>query len=140
MRATHTGTHHSHISGTFYRAGCRKIGYQLILYERCHGGDVYYTFGNLIREGRPVRDDIDLPFSQFVVDILSSFVRSNDPNPDVNFLCSRHYQSTLEQVTRPGGIWERVTDADSPTLRRLDWPADQIPFQEVAQCSALGVY
>ena len=129
-------TRRSHISGTSYRNRCKSLPANTI--ARCHGGDGYYFFGNIIRSGSPARDDIDIPFSQFIVDIFTSFIRSYDPNPDPGFLRSRHYQSTLGQVTRSGGVWEGVIDADSPTLRRLDWPADQIPFQEIAQCSALG--
>ena len=80
-----------------------------------------------------------MPFSQFIVDLFTSFIRSSNPNPDSKYLNNRGYESTLEEVTRPGGIWDPVSDADNPTLRRLNWPADQITFQEMSQCDVLGV-
>ena len=139
MLATHMETQRSHISGKFLRRQCIVDAKKLISCRRCHGGDVYYTFGNLIRQGRPVRDNIDMPFSQFIVDLFTSFIRSSNPNPDPKYLHNRGYESTLEEVTRPGGIWDPVSDANNPTLRYLIWPADQITFQEISQCDVLGV-
>ncbi|KIM96048.1 hypothetical protein OIDMADRAFT_132746 [Oidiodendron maius Zn] len=108
-------------------------------YFRCHAGDVYYTFGNLIRQGQPQRDDIDLPFSQLIVDLYTSFARSYTPNPSLEYLRVRDYDSTLQQIDRPGGCWEPVERGENPTLRRLDWPSSQAVFNEVAQCNALGL-
>ena len=136
MQITHMVIHLGRIFGKFGIDGHSGV-FQLTQSKRCHGGDVYYVFGNLIRQGRPARDDIDVPFSQLIVDLFTSFVRSYDPNPEIDFLRRRNYQNTLGQVTRPDGVWKQVVDPDHPTLRRLDWPSDQAAFDEIAQCGVL---
>lgn len=107
-------------------------------YIRCHGGDVYYVFGNILRSGKQLRDDVDLPFSQFITDSLSAFARTHNPNPTVSYLRTRNYLSTLAQIQSPGGIWQPVTAAADP-LRRLAWPSEQAPFNDIAQCKQLGI-
>ncbi|KAJ4395111.1 hypothetical protein N0V85_006681 [Neurospora sp. IMI 360204] len=61
-------------------------------YLRCHSGELYYVFGNLARQGLPVRDEKDLPFEQFVLDSFASFIRTGDPNPDEGFLRARGFE------------------------------------------------
>ncbi|KAK5997691.1 Venom carboxylesterase-6-like protein [Cladobotryum mycophilum] len=107
-------------------------------YFKCHGGDVYYVFGNLLRSGRQLRDNIDLPFSQLIVDSLMSFARSYTPNPDVDYLRKKNHHSTLAQIRTPGGTWQPVASGTKP-VRRLDWPSKQAEFDEIEQCQELGM-
>ncbi|KAI1212406.1 alpha/beta-hydrolase [Annulohypoxylon truncatum] len=107
-------------------------------YLKCHSGELYYVFGNLARQGLPMRDEFDLPFEQFVVDTFSSFARTFDPNPDVEFLEARGYTSTLEEVER-AGKWEASTFLEGMTMRTLQWPSFQGPFLEARQCDSLGL-
>lgn len=140
MRGTHSVIHRCHTSGNWYPDYAWDIFTKYhSTNSRCHAGDVYYTFGNLIRQGQPQRDDIDLPFSQLIVDLYASFARNYTPNPSLEYLRARDYDSTLQQIDRPGGCWEPVKRGEDATLRRLDWPSSQAVFNEVAQCKALGL-
>lgn len=107
-------------------------------YLKCHSGELYYIFGNLAREGLPMRDEFDLLFEQFIVDSFSSFARVFDPNPDTKFLEARGYNSTLRELER-AGKWQPSTSEDSTTMRTLQWPSFQGPFPEAQQCEALGL-
>ena len=107
-------------------------------YFRCHSGELYYVFGNLARQGLPVRDQGDLPFEQFVLDAFAAFVRTGDPNPDKAFLAARGYDDTLRQVDRDGR-WEPMVKG-SWKLRVLDWPRTRMEgWREVEQCKGLGL-
>jgi carboxylesterase type B len=107
-------------------------------YLRCHSGELYYVFGTLARQGRPVRDDGDLPFEQFVLDTFAAFIRTGDPNPDKGYLKARGYTKTLEQVQR-AGEW-RPSTKEKMVLRALDWPRSRSEgFRELEQCEALGL-
>lgn len=99
---------------------------------------MYYVFGNLIREGQPLRDDADLLLSQLVVDYITSFVRSHNPNPSVAYLEARGYTSTLSEI-RTSGQWSPVSRTAVPTLRQLNWPTSQQDFLDIAQCDALNL-
>ncbi|KAI0902490.1 alpha/beta-hydrolase [Annulohypoxylon nitens] len=107
-------------------------------YLKCHSGELYYIFGNLARQNLPMRDEFDLPFEQFVVDTFSSFARTFDPNPDVEFLEARGYTSTLEEIER-SGKWEASTFDEEMTMRTLQWPSFQGPFLEAEQCDSLDL-
>ncbi|KAG4219334.1 hypothetical protein PC116_g32186, partial [Phytophthora cactorum] len=102
-------------------------------YSKCHSGELYYVFGNLFRQGLPMRDEFDLPFQQFVLDSFSSFARSFDPNPDVGFLKARGFQSTLDEIER-AGRWQPSTPEGEMTRRILQWPSSRGPFVEAEQC------
>ncbi|KAI0118712.1 cholinesterase [Nemania sp. FL0031] len=104
-------------------------------YFKCHSGELYFLFGNLAREGLPMRDNFDLPFQQFVVDSFSSFARSYDPNPDLGYLRARGYTHTLEEIERHG-VWIPATK-DHITKRVLQWPSFQSSFSEADQCQEL---
>ncbi|KAI8958790.1 cholinesterase [Daldinia sp. FL1419] len=107
-------------------------------YLKCHSGELYYIFGNIARQGLPMRDEFDLPFQQYILDVFSSFARSFDPNPDVEFLKARGFQSTLEEIGR-SGRWQPSTSEGEPTRRILQWPSSQGPFTEAAQCEYVGL-
>ncbi|RWA13480.1 hypothetical protein EKO27_g1622 [Xylaria grammica] len=104
-------------------------------YFKCHSGELYYLFGNLAREGLPMRDDHDLPFQQFVVDSFTSFARTYDPNPDSAYLRARGYTNTTWEIEQ-NGIWEPATK-DRMTKRTLQWPSHESPFAEIEQCEEL---
>ena len=105
-------------------------------YYKCHSGDLYYVFGNIIRSGLPQRDENDIPFSQFIVDSWTSFARTHNPNPDINYLVARGYNNTINEI-HMAGVWEPL-NTSSPSYRQLQWPSIQMPLQERSQCQALG--
>ncbi|XXH05140.1 hypothetical protein Hte_011565 [Hypoxylon texense] len=107
-------------------------------YLKCHSGELYYVFGNLGRQGLPMRDEFDLPFEQFILDSFSAFARSFDPNPDTAFLEARGYTSTLQEL-ESAGTWQPVTAEDLTTMRTLQWPSFQASFPEAPQCESLGL-
>ncbi|KAI1115119.1 cholinesterase, partial [Nemania sp. NC0429] len=106
-------------------------------YFKCHSGEIYYIFGNIAREGLPMRDDFDLPFQQFVVDSFSAFARTYDPNPDLAYLRARGYSSTIREIER-SGKWKAATK-NHLTKRTLQWPSVESPFNELDQCKDLGL-
>ncbi|KAI1337507.1 Alpha/Beta hydrolase protein [Xylariaceae sp. FL0016] len=106
-------------------------------YFKCHSGEIYYIFGNLARQGLPMRDDLDLPFEQLVLDTFASFARTFDPNPDPALLAARRYTSTAEEL-EGSGRW-LASLKDEMTLRTLQWPSFQGPFNELEQCKALDL-
>ncbi|KAI0473560.1 hypothetical protein GGR56DRAFT_647981 [Xylariaceae sp. FL0804] len=67
-------------------------------YYKCHGQDGMWPFGTLMRRGVRDRNGQDLPTTQLMVDYCSSFVRSLDPNPDVDYLAARGHHSTRTHV------------------------------------------
>lgn len=104
-------------------------------YFKCHSGELYYLFGNLAREGLPMRDEFDLPFQQFVVDSFSSFARTYDPNPDLGYLEARGHVNTTRAIEQ-SGLWKPATK-DRLTKRILQWPSFQDSFSEVEQCAEI---
>ncbi|KAK1815655.1 hypothetical protein LTR12_009932 [Friedmanniomyces endolithicus] len=107
-------------------------------YFKCHSGDLTTIFGTWRRWGLPERDENDTPFTQFIIDSWSSWVRTWNPNPDPGYLKVRGYANTTREMALAGSLWAQV-DASAPTLRKLQWPSSQEPFPEAAQCSALGL-
>jgi carboxylesterase type B len=119
-------------------------------YLKCHSGELLYVFGNLARMGRPLRDDLDLPFQQYILDLFSSFARTFDPNPDTGYLKARGYESTLGilEITGPwkpsvkGEMKMRVLDW--PRAKSLDWPGSadgdmMTGFRDLEQCAWLNL-
>ncbi|KAJ9154756.1 Carboxylic ester hydrolase [Pleurostoma richardsiae] len=106
-------------------------------YFKCHSGELYYVFGNLARQGLPLRDEHDLPMEQFTLDSFSSFARTYDPNPESGYLVARGYSSTLRELEM-AGPWEPATKGKM-TMRVMDWPSYQEPFRELPQCQGIGL-
>ncbi|KAF7719870.1 Carboxylic ester hydrolase [Penicillium ucsense] len=106
-------------------------------YFKCHSGELFYVFGNLIRMGYPLRDEYDLPFAQYVLDTWASFARTFNPNPDLSYTKTRGYTNTTHQVEM-AGTWTRFKDGDSQ-LRRLQWPASMVKLDDTDQCRALSL-
>ncbi|KAI1321006.1 cholinesterase [Xylariaceae sp. FL0255] len=104
-------------------------------YFKCHSGELYFVFGNILRVGVPFRDEFDLPFEQYIVDAFSSFARTYNPNPDMAYLKARGYTNTIQELERSGS-WEAAMKGDI-TKRILQWPTITAPFIEVEQCNSL---
>jgi carboxylesterase type B len=105
-------------------------------YFKCHSGDLYFVFGTILTMGYPLRDENDLPFSQFTLDSWSSFARAWNPNPDLGFLNARGYSNTSKEIAA-AGQWLPVSE-QKLMLRELEWPSAAIPFRDVEQCALLG--
>lgn len=106
-------------------------------YFKCHSGELYYVFGNLARQGLPMRDENDLPFEQFSLDSFASFARTYNPNPDHGLLVARGYANTIKEL-EIAGPWVPATK-DNMTMRVLQWPSHQGPFRELPQCDAIDL-
>jgi len=125
------------------RTAARPHGDPSLPYFRCHSGELYYVFGNLARQGLPLRDEGDLPFEQLVLDMFASFVRTGNPNPQKGFLVARGFKETLRRVEED----EEWVPAEKGAmrLRVLDWapPGKKTKvmegFREVEQCKGLGL-
>lgn len=108
-------------------------------YYKCHGGDTYTVFGTVKYNLQPDRDGRDYLFSQYSVDLWSSFVRTGNPNPSVGLLKARGFHSTLDRVAQTG-TWPKVTaNRVSPVVRVIQWEGKNVPWTEQPQCDALGV-
>ncbi|KAF2260759.1 cholinesterase [Lojkania enalia] len=113
----------------------RPFGDTRLPYFRCHSGELYNVFGTLVRQGRPVRDEQDIPFSQYIVDTWTAFGREGDPNPNPIFLTARGYTNTSTAVNQ-SSLWKPVRP-NQPILRILNTVARDEGFREVEQCIVL---
>lgn len=71
---------------------------------KCHSGELYYEFGNIKRQGLPLRDENGLPISQFDLNSRAAFARSGNPNPDRTFLKAREYENTTWHLGEGGRV------------------------------------
>jgi carboxylesterase type B len=107
-------------------------------YYKCHSGDLYYVFGTLVREGAHLRDQNDIPFSQYILDSWTAFARTGYPVPDTKFLEARGFTNTTRLV-EAAGKWSPVSGKDGErSLRVLDVRTSNEGWREVPQCEALG--
>ncbi|KAF3158062.1 hypothetical protein TWF788_005080 [Orbilia oligospora] len=106
-------------------------------YFKCHSGIVDANLGALIWSGLMPRDDLDIPFSQLLVDYWSSFAWNHEPNPKKKYLEARGYWNTLGQVKKTGE-WEALRWRN-PTMRWLQWDGYQRGLSEVTQCHHMGL-
>lgn len=104
---------------------------------KCHSGELYYVFGNVVRQGLPLRDEFDLPFQQFVLDSWASFARTFNPTPDTKYTKARGYVNTTRQV-KEAGPWTPFKHG-TYQLRRLQWPSAMVDLDETEQCRALNL-
>ncbi|KAK1986784.1 carboxylesterase [Colletotrichum cereale] len=105
---------------------------------RCHSGELLPVFGNIVRQGNPLRDEYDLPWEQHLVDAFTSFARTYDPNPGKGFLKARGFESTL-RAQEKSGPWEPAVKGEMK-MRRIDWPVkgDMMSgFKDLEQCKFL---
>ncbi|CAO2652891.1 Nn.00g023020.m01.CDS01 [Neocucurbitaria sp. VM-36] len=105
-------------------------------YYKCHSGELYAVFGTTVSQGRPPRDEYDIPFSQYIVDSWSAFARTGDPNPDALFLEARGFTNT-SRIVEAAGRWEPVGKGEKP-IRVLDTVVRDEAYREVEQCKVLG--
>lgn len=107
-------------------------------YYKCHSGELYYVFGTLVREGAHIRDENDIPFSQYILDSWTAFARTGNPVPDSRFLEARGFTNTTKLV-KAAGRWAPVKGGDDErSLRVLDVKTRNEGWREVGQCDALG--
>ncbi|KAL5000181.1 Alpha/Beta hydrolase protein [Aspergillus recurvatus] len=102
-------------------------------YFRLHGSELPFVFGNL----NTIRDPLDLYAAQLISSYFAEFVRSGQPNPDVNYLAARGYQRTLDAV-QAFSPWEPVRNSSGP-IHMLDFPSEKASFQDLEQCEFLGL-
>ncbi|KAK5663984.1 hypothetical protein OQA88_196 [Cercophora sp. LCS_1] len=119
------------------RTAERPHGDTRLPYFRCHSGELYYVFGNLARQGLPLRDAGDLVFEQYVLDSFAAFVRTGNPNPDRGFLKARGFEGTLGRVEEDGE-WIASRKGELK-IRVLDLPGRMEGFREREQCKGLGL-
>ncbi|KAK2749879.1 hypothetical protein FQN57_005295 [Myotisia sp. PD_48] len=105
---------------------------------KCHCGELFYTWGTIIATGTAIRDEIDIPMSQYAVDIWTSFARDHTPNPDKEYLEIRGYTNTTK-IMKASGKWEPFRH-DKPEVRFIDWPSKHVPIFERKQCDLLGLH
>ncbi|OHW93544.1 carboxylesterase from carbohydrate esterase family gh10 [Colletotrichum incanum] len=105
---------------------------------RCHSGELLPLFGNIVRQGNPLRDEYDLPWEQYLVDTFTSFARTYNPNPEMEFLKARGFESTLEAQEK-SGPWEPSVRGEMK-MRKIDWPVEgdmMSDFKDIEQCKWL---
>lgn len=106
-------------------------------YFKCHNGEVLFVFGTLAFNGRPLRNEDDLPFMQLVLDTWASFARTYDPNPAKEFLKARGFTNTTRHLEL-AGVWLPVGKVQGLEMRELQWPSTQVGFRDAEQCAVLG--
>jgi carboxylesterase type B len=106
-------------------------------FYKCHSGELYIVFGTTVRQGRPLRDGEDVPFSQYIVDTWSAFARTGDPTPDAAFLEARGFVNTTAYVER-GGAWKPVGEGNNAPIRVLNVDTRNEGWRDVEQCEVLG--
>ncbi|KAH7379520.1 Alpha/Beta hydrolase protein, partial [Pyrenochaeta sp. MPI-SDFR-AT-0127] len=105
-------------------------------FYKCHSGELYAVFGTTIPQGRQPRDQLDIPFSQYVVDTWSAFARTGNPNPDLAYLTARGFTNTT-RIVKAAGSWEPLGKGGKK-VRVLDLPVRDEGWREVEQCKVLG--
>jgi carboxylesterase type B len=121
------------------RTPSKPLGDPSLPYYKCHSGELYYVFGTLVREGAHIRDDNDIPFSQYVLDSWTAFARTGVPVPEEKFLEARGFTNTTALVRR-AGEWASVEEAgEGKALRVLDVETRSVGWEELGQCEALGL-
>lgn len=92
----------------------------------------------MVREGTRLRDQNDIPFSQFVSDTWTAFARTGYPAPDAKFLEARGFLNTTRLV-KATGKWSLVGGKDGEkSLRVLDVQTKNEGLRGTPQCEALG--
>ncbi|KAF2642765.1 alpha/beta-hydrolase [Massarina eburnea CBS 473.64] len=103
-------------------------------YFRFHGADMPWVFGTLDR----IRESADLYSVQLVSSYFASFVRTGNPNPDLEYLRVRGYERVVGAVERTGS-WDEVRgEGNGEEIIFLDWPGSRGGFVDVEQCEWLG--
>jgi hypothetical protein len=90
-----------------------------------------------VQNGRPPRDEDDVPFSQYIVDTWSAFARTGTPVPDVGFLEARGFVNTTKYVEK-SGKWDPVSDGNEKPVRVLNVNVHNEQWREEEECEVLG--
>ncbi|USW57824.1 Putative carboxylesterase, type B, carboxylesterase type B, active, alpha/Beta hydrolase [Septoria linicola] len=101
-------------------------------YFRLHGAEGGFTYG----VQTPLRDRDDLLASQLISSYIAHFVKTGDPNRDVDYLRVRGYTDVLTQIEK-SGRWEPVSNERGPA-KSLDVVSRTIDFPELEQCKWLN--
>ena len=104
-------------------------------YFRFHGADMPWLFGTLNR----IREAQDLWSVQLTSSYFAAFVRTGDPNPNLEYLNARGYHRVIEGA-QTFGQWTQVGAGKKAgdEIRLLDWPSKSAAFVDVEQCAWLG--
>ncbi|KAL2865864.1 putative carboxylesterase [Aspergillus lucknowensis] len=122
----------SHNLGTPPPTSDFPLGDPDLPYFQLHGGTLPFIFGNL----PAIRNSLDLHAALLISAYFAAFIRTGQPNPDMEFLAARGYTATMEAVSA-FDTWEPVRNASGP-IHVLDFPSETAPFQDLEQCEFLG--
>ena len=104
-------------------------------YYKCHGGEVPYTFGNILNQGWPDRDGTDTPFAKLTVDYWSAFARTGTPKPENGYLEARQYTDSKDKMA-DAGTWS----GDGKDIMRLQWTGiGQKSIDDNEICGEMGL-
>ncbi|KAL3427888.1 alpha/beta hydrolase (carboxylesterase) [Phlyctema vagabunda] len=131
MDRTISGYDPNNLGGPSVSPGYPK-GNPNLPYFRLHGSDMPWVFGNL----GTLRDANDLYSIQLTTAYFGAFVKAGNPNPPQSYLRVRGYATALKAVQKTG-TWQPVMSPKGP-IRRMDYPAVQSEFVDVAQCAWLN--
>ncbi|PWN29863.1 alpha/beta-hydrolase [Jaminaea rosea] len=107
-------------------------------YLRCHGGELPFLFGNFPDAGIAFRDTSnDLDFVRLAIDVWTSFARTSNPTPSVEYLRTRGYASTLRAFDR-SGEWGMANKGRGKVMR-LDVQPKVGEMVRREQCETLGL-
>lgn len=82
------------------------------------------------------RDINDLLTIQLTSGYFGSFIRTGQPNPDLEYLQVRGYQSTIDAIDE-SGTWPEVSEKTGP-IKKFDYPSVTSSFVDQLQCDYLN--
>lgn len=95
---------------------------------------VFGTWGENAIQYRAMED---LYATQLISDYISSFIRTLDPNPSLDYLTVRNYTKTLDVVKNLS--WKSINSTEPQgSVQRLDYPATADTFIDTEQCKFLN--
>ncbi|KAF5372235.1 hypothetical protein D9758_005062 [Tetrapyrgos nigripes] len=111
-------------------------------YYRCHSGDLYEIFGTYYIFDQPPRLPNDFSFTNLLQDLWTSFARTGNPNPSLDFLKSRGpaYESTIKILEETGWVWPEFSE-HKETMAALEYPElgfeDGLPDDRNGKCAVI---
>ncbi|KAE8556169.1 hypothetical protein TMatcc_003500 [Talaromyces marneffei ATCC 18224] len=122
---------------SFYDLCTFPVGQPNTPYYRCHSGDLYEIFGTYYIFNQPVRDDGDIKYTNVVQDMWTSFAKTGDPNPDIEYLSTRGYRPSEHYFTM--FRFEEYSTAGKGVMN-LEWPRPSFSdLPDRKHCSVLGM-
>lgn len=107
-------------------------------YYKCHGGELLYVCGNIVRSGEVPRDENDIPLAQVAVDYWTSFARTGDPNPEEGYMNARRYQDSLDMM-KEAGRWGQLTAEEPDRIRLMQALPHDTMWSESERCRKMGI-